>query len=197
LPPVVLEGLQMICRNVEIENHFINDLLDITRISRGTLELNRKPMDVHEAVKAAIEISLPDIEGKQQRLTVELKAEALTVHADFMRTQQVFWNLLKNASKFTPKRGEIRVSSRNESGSIVVEISDTGIGIEPKALPNIFEAFHQGDTSITRRFGGLGLGLAIAKATVDAQGGSIRATSPGLDRGSTFTVRLPLHEETK
>ena len=128
-------------------------------------------------------------------MSVELTAEQRTVHADFMRTQQVFWNLLKNASKFTSERGEIRVNSRNEPGWIVVEVSDTGMGIDPNALPNIFEAFKQGDTSITRRFGGLGLGLAISKATVDAQGGSISASSLGPGRGAMFTVKLPLQEK--
>jgi two-component system CheB/CheR fusion protein len=197
LPPIVVEGLEMICRNVEMENHFINDLLDITRISRGKLELVCKLIDIHQAIEEAIEISRFDAEAKHQRLRIELKAEQQTVHADFMRTQQVFWNLLKNASKFTPEHGEIRVNSRNEPGWIVVEISDSGMGIDPTALPNIFEAFKQGDTSITSRFGGLGLGLAISKATVDKQGGSITASSPGPGRGATFTVKLPLHELAK
>ncbi|HMJ88814.1 MAG TPA: ATP-binding protein [Candidatus Acidoferrum sp.] len=118
------------------------------------------------------------------------------VNCDVRRTQQIFWNLLKNASKFTPARGEIRVASSNEPGFVVVTISDSGMGIDPNALPSIFEAFRQGDTTIARRFGGLGLGLAISKATVETQGGSISATSKGAGQGSTFTVKLPLEEQS-
>lgn len=193
LPPIVREGLAMICRNIELENHLINGLLDITRISRGKLELDCEPMDLHQAISAAIEISRPDISAKQQRLKVELGAEQRLVNADVMRIQQVFWNLLKNASKFTPVGGGITLRSRSEPGWATVEVVDTGLGIEADALPNIFVAFQQADTSITRRFGGLGLGLAIATATVEAHGGTIVAASAGAGQGSTFTVKLPLY----
>ncbi|HEY0551546.1 MAG TPA: PAS domain-containing sensor histidine kinase, partial [Verrucomicrobiae bacterium] len=188
LPPRVVEGLQMICRNVERQTHFINDLLDLTRISRGKLELVCEEMNLHDAVQVAVEVSLPDIQGKQQQLSIELNARHSMAFADVARAQQVFWNLLKNASKFTPEHGSIRVVSRDEPGAIVVEISDTGIGIDSNVMPKIFEAFQQGDTSITRRFGGLGLGLTIAKATVEAHGGSITATSAGTGQGATFSV---------
>ena len=194
LPPRVVEGLEMICRNVELQTHFINDLLDLTRISRGKLELVRQRMNVHDAVKAAFEVSLPDIESRNQQLSIELGAERSMVDADMARTQQVFWNLLKNASKFTQSGGQIKVSSRNERNCVVVEISDTGIGIDTNLLPNIFEAFRQGDTEFTRRFGGLGLGLAISKATVDAQGGRILAASAGPGSGASFTVEFPFIE---
>jgi len=196
LPPRVVEGLQMISRNLELQAHFINDLLDLTRISRGKLELVRERMNLHDAVKAAIEISVSDIREKQHNLTLELNAKQTMVNCDVRRTQQIFWNLLKNASKFTPARGEIRVASSNEPGFVVVTISDSGMGIDPNALPSIFEAFRQGDTTIARRFGGLGLGLAISKATVETQGGSISATSKGAGQGSTFTVKLPLEEQS-
>ena len=193
LPPIDREGLAMICRNVELENRLINDLLDITRISRGKLELAREPMDLHQAVSAAIDISRSDISAKRQHLTVELNAEQRTLNADVMRIQQVFWNLRKNAAKFTPVGGSITVRSRSAPGSVLVEVADTGLGIEPSALPNIFVAFQQADASITCRFGGLGLGLAIAAATVEAHGGTIEAASAGAGQGSTFTVKLPLH----
>ncbi len=171
--------------------YLVGMALDLTRISRGKLELACEPIDLHQAVNAAIEISRPDILAKQQQLTVELNAEQRTVNADGMRTQQVFWNLLKNASKFTPVGGVITVRSRNEPGRLIVEITDTGVGIEPGALPNIFVAFQQADSSITRQFGGLG--LAIATATVEAQGGKVVATSAGPGHGATFTVILPLY----
>jgi two-component system CheB/CheR fusion protein len=119
---------------------------------------------------------------------------------DFKRLQQVFWNLLKNASKFTSERGSITVRSRNEPASnaphwqIVVDFVDTGIGFDSEAAELIFDPFTQANESITQQFGGLGLGLAISKATIDAHGGTIRGTSPGSGRGATFTVCLPLSE---
>ncbi|HUR45348.1 MAG TPA: ATP-binding protein [Candidatus Saccharimonadales bacterium] len=192
LPKIVVEGLQMICRNVELENHFINDLLDITRISRGKLELVCSDMDLHEAIQAALDITRPEIEAKGQKLVVELTAKESRLNADFARTEQVFWNLLKNSSKFTPEKGEIRLRSWNERGCICVAVTDTGIGIVAESLPKIFDAFRQADTSIMRRFGGLGLGLAIARATVEALGGTISAVSLGMGKGATLTVELPL-----
>ena len=108
----------------------------------------------------------------------------------------MFWNLLKNASKFTPERGELRITSRNEPGRIIVEVSDTGRGIDPTALPNIFEAFRQGDESITRQYGGLGLGLAISKATVDAHDGTVQAFSAGIGKGTTLSVEVPLMSDS-
>jgi two-component system, chemotaxis family, CheB/CheR fusion protein len=192
LPPRVLEGLQMICRNVEIQKHFIDDLLDVTRIARGKFELMREPLNVHDAITAAVEVCTQDLATKQQQLHLELNATERQVLGDFARVQQVFWNLLKNASKFTPEQGRISVHSRNDGEHILVTVSDTGMGIDPTRLTDIFEAFRQGDTSITRKFGGLGLGLAIAKATVEVLGGSIVAESKGTGKGSAFSVRLPL-----
>jgi two-component system CheB/CheR fusion protein len=191
LPPRAVEALQMICRNIEVETHFIDDLLDITKISRGTLEVLRMPMSLHSAVKGAIEITEARFQAKNQKLTVFLKAQPDEVRGDFQRLQQVFWNLLINASKFTPNEGEIRVESRIEDSTICVDISDTGKGIDPNAIPDIFLAFKQGDETIAREYGGLGLGLAISKATVEALGGSIVATSEGRGRGAIFTVKLP------
>jgi signal transduction histidine kinase len=153
-------------------------------------------MDLHAAVRHAIEVATPDIAAKEQRLTVALEAGAHPFRGDATRLQQVFWNLLKNASKFTPPGGEIRVSSRSEPGRMVIEISDTGIGFAPEAAERIFEAFAQANEAITREFGGLGLGLAISKATVDAHGGTLRAQSPGPGQGAVFIVELPLGEAT-
>jgi two-component system CheB/CheR fusion protein len=200
LPAQVVEALEMIQRNVELEAHFIDGLLDITRISRGKFELSREPMDLHAAIRLAAEVAAPDIEGKAQQFHFVLEATSHQFSGDFKRLQQVFWNLLKNASKFTPERGNITVRSRNEPASsaaapqIVVEVADTGIGFDAEAAELIFDAFTQANEFITQKFGGLGLGLAISKATIDAHGGTIRGTSPGPGQGATFTVCLPLSE---
>jgi two-component system, chemotaxis family, CheB/CheR fusion protein len=139
-----------------------------------------------------VEISRPDAEAKQQQFTVDLAAKKTKVSGDSARLQQVIWNLLKNASKFTPDGGSIIARTRNAPGKIVFEVRDTGIGIEPEVMPRIFDAFAQGGEDVTREFGGLGLGLAIAKATAEAHGGSLRAESAGRGKGSVFTLELPL-----
>ena len=193
LPATVRDTLAMVRRNVDLESHLIDDLLDVTRIARGKMELARTDTDLHEAVRRAVEVSAPDIEAKGQRLTVDVSNEACRLHGDPARLQQVFWNLLKNASKFTPSGGSVEIRALCQSdGAATVEVTDTGIGLEPGAAERIFSPFEQASVSITRQFGGLGLGLAIAKATVEAHGGTLRADSPGLGKGATFTVRLPL-----
>ncbi len=195
LSPASAEALAMIQRNVQIEAHFIDDMLDVTRIARGKMEIVREPTSLHEAITQAVEIAAPDMQGKAQTLTVSLHAGEHTLQGDSRRLQQVFWNLLKNASKFTPARGAISISSRNEAGRIVVEVRDSGIGFEPDAAERIFIAFEQADKAVTREFGGLGLGLAISKATVDAHGGALRAESAGPGKGASFIVELPLTTE--
>ena len=192
LPESVKRAHAMIERNVQLEAHFIDDLLDVTRISRGKMEIVREDIDLHQAILRAVEISAPDLEKKGQPLTASLGATLHHLSGDFARLQQVFWNLLKNASKFTPSGGPIHVHSWNDSGGIVVAVTDTGIGMDAEVIERVFQPFEQADPSITRQFGGLGLGLAIAKATVDAHEGILRATSPGRDQGATFTVHLPL-----
>ena len=192
LPDATREALAMIERNVQIEAHLIDDLLDLTRISRGKLEILSEPLDLHEAVRQAVEISAEDARQKQQELTVTLVASEHEVLGDAKRLQQVFWNLLKNASKFTPPGGAVRVVSRNEPGRIIVTVNDTGIGFEAEAESRIFDAFTQASQEVTRQFGGLGLGLAIAKASVEAHGGTLSARSSGHDLGAIFTVELPL-----
>ncbi len=191
LPGKVKDALEMIDRNVRLETRFIDDILDMTRISRGKMEIVRTDMDLHEAVGRAVEVSAPDLTGKEQTLAVHLDAAEHRLSGDSARLQQVFWNLLKNASKFTPNGGKVTVRSRNEPGRIVVEVTDTGIGLEPGAAERIFKPFEQADATIAGEFGGLGLGLAIAKATVDAHGGELRVSSPGRNQGATFTVSLP------
>ncbi|HYW49492.1 MAG TPA: PAS domain-containing sensor histidine kinase, partial [Gemmatimonadaceae bacterium] len=187
------ETLEMIRRNVQLEASLIEDLLDVTRIGRGKFEITRVPVDVHEVIAAAISVTEGDLATRRQSLTVELEAGEHRVSGDFSRLQQVVWNLIKNASKFSPDASVIRVCTRNdEAGEIVIEVSDDGIGIEPAMMSRIFDAFSQADAAVTRRFGGLGLGLAIAKATVESHAGRIHAESAGLGTGATFTVTLPL-----
>ncbi|MDB6136163.1 MAG: signal transduction histidine kinase with CheB and CheR [Verrucomicrobiales bacterium] len=192
LPPKVRSTLAMIERSVLVEIQLVNDLLDVTSIANGRMEVVREPMDLHDAIQQAIEISSPDFEAKDQQFSVELEAGEYQIQGDFRRLQQVVWNLLKNASKFTPRGGEIEISSRNEPGRIVVDVRDNGIGFEPDARERIFTPFEQESRSITRRHGGLGLGLSIAKATVEAHGGTIRAWSAGPGTGAMFRIELPV-----
>lgn len=192
IPADVHEALQLIHRNIRVESHLIDDLLDLTRISRGTLEVAREQVDMHEIIKSAVEVCTDDLQTKQQRLTLALDATASRVLGDGHRLQQVVWNLLKNASKFTPAKGLIRIGTSVHDGRIRMEVSDNGVGIDAEALPRIFEAFIQGGAWVAREFGGLGLGLSISKATVEAHGGTLRASSPGRGLGATFTVELPL-----
>ncbi len=192
LPPSAAGALAMIRRNVELEAHFIDELLDLTHLTRGRLDLTLAPTDLHEVIRRAVEVAGPDIQGKRQRLEITLDAPEHRLLGDCARLQQVCWNLLKNASKFTPDGGEIHLRTFNEPGGIVVEVTDTGIGMCANALEKVFQPFEQADNSIAQRFGGLGLGLAISKAAVDAHGGTIRAASAGPGTGATFTVGLPL-----
>ena len=190
LPADARDGLAMIRRNVELEARLIDDLLDLTRISQGKLELRRGPTDVRQVLAHALEAcERPGTAGPA--VITEIEDAELWTWADAPRLTQVFWNLISNARKFTPPEGKVRVRARREEGEVVVEVADTGIGIEPEVLPRVFDAFHQGQRNITRRFGGLGLGLAISEKFVSLHGGRIGAASQGRGEGSTFTVRLP------
>ncbi|MEN3939968.1 CheR family methyltransferase [Prosthecobacter sp. SYSU 5D2] len=191
------ELFQMIERNILMETYLIDDLLDITRITRGKMEITPKRMDLHAAVKEAVNICQSELACKEHRVEVALEAAEHEVEGDSVRLQQVFWNLVKNACKFTPKKGSIRVRSYNEGGRIVVEVEDTGIGISAEALAHVFSPFTQADATIKKKFGGLGLGLAISQATVLAHEGTIHAASEGRGKGSCFVVTLPLMMEGK
>ncbi len=189
-------ALAVIRRNIELEARLIDDLLDLTRISRGKLELHLQPSDLRDALAHALQsCSAQDDAGKWIAVETEFAAVDHIVCADVPRLTQVFWNLLKNAFKFTPDGGTVRVRTRHESwdgrAGIAVEVADTGIGISHDLLPRIFDSFEQGERSITRRFGGLGLGLAISKALVELHKGRITVASDGEGRGSTFTVWVP------
>jgi two-component system CheB/CheR fusion protein len=187
------ETLETVRRNVELEARLIDDLLDVSRIARGKIELKRTAVLLSTIIQRAVEVCRPDIEARGLRFDVELgTAAAVWVEADAGRLQQVFWNLLKNAIKFTPQGGVVGLRCRADATHAVVEVSDNGMGIEPQALPRVFDAFEQVERSITRQFGGLGLGLAICKALVEIHGGQIEADSEGRGKGATFRVRLPL-----
>jgi two-component system CheB/CheR fusion protein len=192
LPADVRGELSMIRRNVELEARLIDDLLDLTRISRGKLELDFQVVDACVLLHQTVEICAAEASAKGLRLSVDVEEGRHYLLADMARLQQVFWNLIKNAIKFTPAPGEIWVRCfGNEGGNVVVEVKDTGIGIEPDLIPRLFSPFEQGGREMTRRFGGLGLGLAICQGLVTLHGGSLRASSEGHGRGTTFTVELP------
>ena len=198
LPAEFREDVTAIWRNVQLEAQLIDDLLDVTRITRGKIEVHHEVVDVHRLLHSAVEIVQSDISKKHIELVIDLDATEHHIWADPVRIQQVFWNLINNAVKFTPARGRISIRSRNKGEHFVFEISDTGIGIEPEQAARIFEPFQQGERSITRRFGGLGLGLTISKTLLDLHGGTISVESAGKNRGTTFRVLLDvLHRPVK
>src|SRR4051794_28943154 len=193
--PDVRESLQMIRRNVELEARLIDDLLDLTRIDRGKVQLNFEIVDAHTLLQNALEICRPEIDRKHLRPSLNLSAKRVHMRADPARLQQIFWNLINNAVKFTPPNGQITITTTNDSGEkLCVEIADTGMGIEPEALPKIFDAFEQGGRT---QSGGLGLGLAISKTLVEAHRGTITAQSPGRNSGSTFALVFPTCEKVE
>ncbi|MBA3274067.1 MAG: response regulator [Chthoniobacterales bacterium] len=189
LRPDVRSSLQMIRRNVELEGRLIDDLLDLTRISKGKVQLSREIVDGHVLLRNALDICQSDLDAKHLELAVALKSKNVRLDADPARLQQIFWNLIKNAIKFTPDGGKVTVSTSNDdAGNLVVQVQDTGLGIDAEALPKIFKAFEQGERA---HFGGLGLGLAITKALVETHDGHISAESDGSHKGALFTVVLP------
>src|SRR5213083_263350 len=193
--PPVHEALEVIRRNVELEARLIDDLLDVTRIAKGKLQLSFETVCVHQILQRAYEICREDIAAKHLEVEFHLRAADTHVEGDPARLQQVFWNLIKNSVKFTPEKGRITIETLNPAPEkIEVRIIDTSIGIEPETIGKIFNAFEQGQSDITRRFGGLGLGLTISKTLSDAHGGKIRVESAGKDQGATFTVELNTSE---
>jgi two-component system CheB/CheR fusion protein len=163
-------------------------------VSSGKLQLDRQDVDLRQVIEHAVQTSCAEVLATGHRnVVVELADEDHHIWGDAPRLTQVFWNLLNNAVKFTQEGATIRVSSQRESPTrFVVEVTDTGVGIDPEVLPRIFDAFEQGEASVTRRFGGLGLGLAISRTIVELHGGSISVSSEGKDKGTTFSVHLPV-----
>lgn len=197
LPEEFIGYLEIIRRNILLEAHLIDDLLDMSRILRGKLPLHLLDIDICSVVHRALAVCEHDISSKKMRLTVDLQSPGCFVHGDAARLQQVFWNLIKNAVKFTPAEGEIEVQCRTmDSGGCEIQVSDTGIGIDPALLEAIFDPFEQGEKNTTKRFGGLGLGLSISRRLVELHGGTIHAHSDGEGCGATFTVRLPVAQSS-
>ena len=194
LPAELRRDMERVRRNVELEARLIDDLLDLTRIARGKTELHLEVVDLHALLREVAETGAAGRPAEAPRLELDLAAAGSRVCGDAARLQQVFRNLLSNAVKFTPE-GRILVSTwTTADGRVAVEVRDTGAGIDPLVLPRIFNAFEQGGADVTRRFGGLGLGLAISKNLVDLHGGSIEAASEGPGQGAAFTVILPAVE---
>ena len=189
-------NLEMIRQNVNLQARLIDDLLDVMRIVRGKMPLHWEVADCHALIHQAVQICRSEVFGNTLRLSLDLAAARHHINADPARLQQVFWNLIKNAVKFTPAGGTITIRTRNardddnQGDRIDIEIADTGIGIDSEMLPSIFDHFQQGEATITRKFGGLGLGLAICRGIIEGHGGLITAESRGKDQGTTFRLSL-------
>ena len=191
LPQEFVEDVQLISRNVKLQARLIDDLLDLTRITRGKLRLDVEICDAHEVIRNAIEIAGSAIESKKLRVSTKFKAKEHHISADCIRLQQVFWNLINNSVKFTAPGGQIDIHTFNdEQDWFHFEITDNGIGIDADRMASLFIPFEQADPSVTRQFGGLGLGLAISKHLVELHSGSIEAESRGRSFGATFKVTL-------
>src|SRR6266576_3282812 len=183
--------LEMIRRNIAVESHLIDDLLDLTRISKGKLELSLATLDAHVQVCNVVEMCRAEAEAKKIRLQVNLGATDHHIAGDEARFQQIIWNLLKNAFKFSRRAGKVMISSTNESPQqLTISVQDEGIGIAPDVIERIFDPFEQGERSLKERFGGLGLGLAICKSLTQAHGASLIAKSDGINRGATFSLTI-------
>jgi PAS domain S-box-containing protein len=191
LSPQFVEDIQIIRRNVQLQARLIDDLLDLTRIARGKLHLEWEDCDAQTVIRNALETASSAIAAKNLKLLLKFEAKEFHILADCIRLQQVFWNLINNAVKFTPQGGEIVIRTFNDTdGRFHFEITDTGIGIEPQRLASLFQPFEQADPSVSRQFGGLGLGLAISRRLVDLHHGKIEAASRGRSLGATFKVIL-------
>src|SRR5690349_17959584 len=185
-------ALEVIERNARFQKHLINDLLDVSNIINGNLRLNVRPVMPEQAIKMAIESVRPAAAAKGIRLEIELDSQVGPISADLQRLQQMVWNLLVNAIKFTPEGGCVQVRMEQMDSHLEIIVSDTGIGIKAELLPFVFDRFRQGDSSSTRRYGGLGLGLAIVRYMAEMHGGTVRVESAGENCGTTFTIQLPV-----
>ncbi|MBC8120470.1 MAG: response regulator [Gemmatimonadaceae bacterium] len=190
--PATDEIVRTIERNAKAQAQLVDDLLDVSRIITGKMRLEFRPVALQGVIRAALETITPSAEAKQIRLITRLDPEVGHVSGDATRLQQIIWNLLSNAIKFTPREGEVQVCLTCINSQVQLAVADTGVGIPAEFLPHVFERFHQGDGSTTRKYGGLGLGLAIVRHLVEAHGGTVGVQSGGEGQGSTFTISLPL-----
>jgi PAS domain S-box-containing protein len=192
VPRSLQSDVQMLRRSIELEARIIDDLLDLTRIARGLLSFSPENTDVHSLIEFLVGLSQSEFQNKEMKVTLNLEASRHHVHTDAARLQQVLWNIVRNAIKFTEQGGAITVSTSNDGANkLMIAISDTGIGMTPETLSRLFVPFEQADPTRNRRYGGLGLGMAISGALVDLLEGELKAESPGLGKGSTFTVTFP------
>jgi signal transduction histidine kinase/CheY-like chemotaxis protein len=185
-------ALHAIERNAKSQSQLIGDILDMSRIIRGSLRLNPEPIHVMPIIQAAIDVVRPSAQAKKINLEAYLDPDTPVISGDAGRLQQIVWNLLSNAIKFTPEGGRVEIRLTQSKNHVVITVSDTGKGISADFLPHVFDYFRQADNTITRTYGGLGLGLAIVRHLVELHGGRVQALSPGPDQGATFTVKLPL-----
>ena len=186
--------LDVIERQVGHLTRLVGDLLEVSRITRGEISLRKEALDLRAVVVRAVETAQPWIDERGHRLALERPPQALTLPGDAMRLEQVFANLLHNAAKYTDPGGRIDVSLERDGDAAVVHVRDDGIGIQPELLPHVFELFTQGDRSLDRARGGLGIGLTLVRRIVELHGGSIEARSEGAGRGAEMVVRLPVGE---
>jgi signal transduction histidine kinase/CheY-like chemotaxis protein len=184
--------LEVIERNASAQSRLVEDLLDVSRALTGKIRINPSQVDLANVVELAVEVIRPALDAKRIELETRLETTSSLMRGDGDRLQQVVWNLLANSVKFTPKSGKIMVTLRRVGSDLELVVKDTGEGISQSFLPLVFESFRQSDTSSSRPHGGLGIGLSIAKHIVELHGGAIDAESPGIGRGATFTVRLPI-----
>jgi signal transduction histidine kinase len=188
----VERGLLTIERNARTQSQLIEDILDMSRIIRGNLRITPEPFEIIPAIKAAIDVVRPAAQAKKIHIEVALDSPTQVISGDSGRFQQIIWNLLSNAIKFTPEGGRVGIQLTQDSDHINISVSDTGKGISAEFLPHVFDYFRQADNSITRNYGGLGLGLAIVRHLVELHGGRVYASSAGLGKGAAFTVKLPV-----
>ncbi|MEP6698377.1 MAG: PAS domain-containing sensor histidine kinase [Verrucomicrobiota bacterium] len=194
-PGIDRPALALIRRNVQSLVRLINGLLDLTHLAKGTLELKVEKVDAHEVIRFALANLASQQKVAGVKVELHLGAQRTGVQADPGKLEQVISNLIGNALKFTPRGGGVTIATRNEaSDQLIIEVSDTGMGIAPEAMARIFSPFQQADRSIHPRFGGLGLGLSIARTLTEAQGGTLEAASAGLNRGAKFTARFTAHD---
>jgi len=191
-PDETSRALEIIERGARAQNRIISDLLDVSRIITDKLRLNALPIRPAAAIESAVEALRPAADAKEIDIELNLDDQAGPVAGDSDRLRQIVWNLVANAIKFTPDRGQVQVKLERIEKDVEITVSDTGVGIAPEFLPFVFDRFRQGDSSSTRRQGGLGLGLAIVRHLTEMHGGSVHAQSPGPDQGATFVIRLPL-----
>src|SRR5581483_6793617 len=192
----VKRAIEIIDRNATAQSRIVNDILDMSRIISGKMRLDIRLVDMRKVIEATIENLRPAAEAKGVNLLTNLPPNHVQLKGDQDRLQQVIWNLLSNAIRFTPSGGQIMMDVKDSDSNIEVSVKDSGIGISKEFLPHVFDRFTQADSSITRKYGGLGLGLAVVRNLVELHGGSVRAESDGSDQGATFTIHLPTWKAT-